>query len=142
VWDFDYADSFRAPSVPSVTAREWATAVLDGRPRLGTNVFREIVWHRLLGFALTDGPGTFAGWTVERDDREMFVLVCGGKRMQGRMVFAADGAATSWTTVLRHHDSTGRLIWGAAQHLHRAIAGRLLTRASASLRSRASGGRA
>jgi hypothetical protein len=136
VWDFDYADSFRAPSVPGVAPRDWATAVLDSGSRLGTNAFRELVWRRLLGFALTDGPGTSAGWTVERDDPEMFVLVCGGKRMQGRMVFAVYGAATSWTTVLRHRDHAGHLIWEAAQHLHRPVAGHLLRKASTALLSR------
>jgi hypothetical protein len=131
--DFDYADSFRIASVPDVSARTWAQLSLDSGPSAGRRLFGQLVWHGLLGFELSDAPGTLAGWSVLRDDRDVFVLGCDGRRMRGRMEFAVDGPTMTWTTTLRYHDRCGRVVWGAAQHVHRALTPRILARVSASL---------
>jgi hypothetical protein len=137
--DFDYSDSFRVTSVPDVTARTWARLSLDSGPGAGRRLFGQLVWHGLLGFELSDAPGTLAGWTVVRDDDDALVLACDGRRMRGRMEFAVEGPTTIWTTTLHHHDRCGRIVWGAAQHVHRALVPRILARVSASLCARGEG---
>lgn len=127
----DYWDSFAIPAVPGVPAREWARLSLRG----AGGPFGSIVWHRLLGFALTDRqtPGTLVGWRVSRDTEDEFVMDTDGTRMNGRMVFAIADGQLVWTTMLRFHGVAGERIWSAAGHAHRAIAPRALDRARRSL---------
>ena len=121
--EYDYSDCFRVAAVPGVSAGEWARATLRG----ADGTFSRVVWQGILGFDLTSGaPGTWVGWPVTEDSPERFVMETGGRLMAGRMVFDVDATEVRWTTSLRYHGATGRLVWATVGAAHRWIAPRTL----------------
>jgi hypothetical protein len=136
--DCDYADAFALVGAPDAPARGWAAAALGSGGELGQRVFGSLVWHGLLGFDLAapGTDGTMVGWTVAVDEPDLFVLKTDGRLMTGCMVFAIDGSTVTWTTALHYLSPRAEPIWALAQRVHRALAGRLLTRAAATIRSR------
>ncbi|HJQ43132.1 MAG TPA: hypothetical protein VJ831_08610 [Jatrophihabitantaceae bacterium] len=136
--DVDYADAFAIASAPPTPARTWAKLCLTGGPSLPRRAFSTLVWHGVLGFdlAASQAPDTFAGWSIVVDEPELFVLTCEGRLMSGLMVFAAPEAgvpAVTWTTALHYLSPRAKTIWSAAQHVHHALAPRLLTGAASRL---------
>jgi len=123
----DYADCFQVAAIPGQTAADWAGAALGG----ADGPFSRVVWQGLLGFDLSSSgtPGTLVGWPIREDSPERFVLESGGRLMAGRMVFELVGDVVRWTTSLRYHGSTGRLVWAGAGPAHRRIAPRCLHQA-------------
>ena len=123
----DYADCFQVAAIAGPTAADWAGAALGG----ADGPFSRVVWQGLLGFDLSPSgtPGTLVGWPIRQDSPERFVLETGGRLMTGRMVFELVDGTIRWTTSLRYHGSTGRLVWAGAGPAHRRIAPRCLNQA-------------
>ena len=126
----DYADAFTVAAAGAAPARRWAVACLAGGAELPRRVFGTVVWHGVLGFDLAapGTPDTLVGWRVVEDTPNLFVLRCDGRLMDGAMVFARSGDAVTWTTALRYRSALAPRIWALAQHAHRALAPRLLSR--------------
>ena len=135
--DADYADAFALRGAPSAPAQVWAELALASRLGLGQRLFGTLVWHGVLGFDLAPPgtDGTLVGWRVEVDEPQLFVLTTDGSLMSGAMVFATGDATVTWTTALRYRKPRGRAIWGQAQRVHRALAGRLLARAASAIQN-------
>lgn len=127
----DYADAFTVETGPRMSASEWATACLSGAGA-GRGAFATLVWHGLLGFDLAPmgEPGTLVGWRIRSDGEDLFELETDGRLMAGRMRFEVTSTEVTWTTMLRFHRAAAGRIWAAAGPVHRALAPRLLSRAS------------
>jgi hypothetical protein len=122
----DYSDCFEIASLPGTTAADWARASLRG----ADGPFSRVVWQGLLGFRLASGaPGTLVGWPIRHDSPGRFVLESDGRLMAGRMVFELVDGSVRWTTTLRFHGTSGRVVWAAAGPAHRRIAPRCLDQA-------------
>lgn len=135
--DADYADAFQASAIRRWPAHDWAERSLGTGAAPLDRMFGTAVWHGILGFDLAqaDEPGTLAGWTISVDEPDLFVLAVDGRLMAGRIVFEVSDNAAIWTTLLRLHRPTAKPVWSVAQHVHRALAGRLLARAARLLAS-------
>lgn len=131
--DHDYADAFRLTDAPSAPARTWAKLSIGSTPGIVQRTFGTVVWHGVLGFDLApiDTDGTMVGWQIAVDQPDLFVLTVDGRLMTGCMVFRVEDEIVTWTTALHYIEPRAERIWGAAQHVHRALAGRLLARAAA-----------
>jgi hypothetical protein len=133
--DADYADAFQASATGDRPARDWAKRTLGSGTSALDRTFGTLVWHGILGFDLApaDTPETLVGWAVPVDSPELFVLAADGRLMAGCMVFEVSAQNVLWTTLLRFHRPPAERIWSVAQHVHRALAGRVLARAAGSL---------
>lgn len=130
--DWDYADAFSLVGAPQASARVWAKLCLAGGPEFQQRVFGTLVWHGVLGFDLAKPgtEGTMVGWKIEVDEPDLFALKTGGRLMTGAMVFTIADDTVTWTTALHYLKPGAKPIWAGAQHVHRALAGRLLTNAA------------
>lgn len=131
----DYVDSFAIDGLPGSRARAWADSSLHGSDAAG-GLFRSVVWHGLLRFDLAGGAeaGTAFGWRVSAEQDDIVVMEVDGPLAAGRMIFAVTSEATTWTTMLRFHRRTGRVLWAILGHGHRALAPSCLERARTYLR--------
>lgn len=127
----DYVDSFAIETSPAEEARTWADASLHG----SRGVFGSVVWHGLLRFDLAreDEARTAFGWQLTTEQERLMVMDIDGPLAAGRMVFAVTDDMATWSTMLRFHGRTGRVLWATLGHGHRALAPVCLDRASAHL---------
>ena len=108
-----------------------ATTLLAGSEACG-GVFARLVWKRTMGLDIRLGaPHTVAGWVVDADRYDQFVLACAGRRTSGLMVFDPTSSTISWTTALVFHTPMGALLWRGLGPAHRALVPRQLKRLAA-----------
>ncbi len=131
----DYVDAFAIEGPPRITARSWADSSLHGSGAAG-GLFRTVVWHGLLRFDLADADeaGTAFGWRVSTEQDCVVVMDVDGPLAAGRMIFVVRGDTTTWTTMLRFHRRTGRVLWAILGPGHRALAPSCLDQAATYLR--------
>jgi hypothetical protein len=128
----DYSDRFRVETtIFPPSARVVATTLLAGSEAYG-GAFARLVWKRTMGLDIRLGdPHTVAGWAVDTDRYDQFVLACGGRRTSGLMVFDTTSTTISWTTALVFHTPVAALLWRGLGPVHRALVPRQLTRLAA-----------
>ena len=131
----DYVDAFAIDGPTRIAARAWADSSLHGSDAAG-GLFRTVVWHGLLRFDLADADeaGTAFGWRVSTEQDCLVVMDVDGPLAAGRMIFAVSDDTTTWTTMLRFHRRTGRVLWAILGHGHRALAPSCLDHATTYLR--------
>lgn len=124
VTDFpaDYWDCFQIDALPGCPPREWARRSLRGA-ETANRLFSRIVWQGLLGLDLEppSAAGTFMGWQIRSDTASEFIVEADGSLMSGRMAFEVSDTDVVWTTMLHYHRPAGRVVWGVAGHVHRAL---------------------
>ena len=131
----DYVDAFAIEGPTRIAARAWADSSLHGSDAAG-GLFRTVVWHGLLRFDLADADeaGTAFGWRVSTEQDCLVVMDVDGPLAAGRMIFTISHDTTTWTTMLRFHRRTGRVLWAILGHGHRALAPSCLDQAATYLR--------
>ena len=131
----DYVDAYAIEGPTRITARAWSDSSLHGSDAAG-GLFRTVVWHGLLRFDLADADeaGTAFGWRVSTEQDCLVVMDVDGPLAAGRMIFVVSDDTTTWTTMLRFHRRTGRVLWAILGHGHRALAPSCLDHAATYLR--------
>jgi hypothetical protein len=126
----DYHSAFARVSDSGITAREWATAILEDAPAW---VRRLLVLGWRFGLGLDVGrvgvPDTVLGMHVTIADDTCVVCEMRSRLLITRNVFVLDDGRIIWVAMVRFRSRLGRVLWTAATPLHHLMVPWLLGRA-------------
>lgn len=128
----DYADAWRVPDAGAEarTAEAWARTVLEEAPASMRASLRR-GWCALgLRLGATDDPSRVLGWAVRRTTPDHAVLTGrSAMGMNAELVFARDGDALLFATLIRLRNPLARRVWAMTAAQHRRVVRHLLTQA-------------
>lgn len=125
----DYADAFEIQAPDTRLPGEWARFLLDTAPPALLTFARAV--QQLLGFRLLGVDSQHPlGWTILREDRQVFVLAAEGPAGYARLVGSARDNKLCLTTMLRLDSRRSRTAWPVIAPIHREVARYLLDRSA------------
>jgi hypothetical protein len=125
----DYADAFEIRAPDTRSPGEWTRFLLDTAPPTLLAFARAV--QKLLGFRLTGVDSQHPlGWTILREDRQVFVLAAEGPAGSARLVGSTRNDQLCVTTMLRIDSKRSRAAWSIVAPIHRAVARYLLDRSA------------
>jgi hypothetical protein len=130
----DYLDAYRVTAPIHVRAEEWTRRALEGGPEITRRLFALLAWRGVLGMRLAPaGTPNINGARIVANEPGVMVLAVEGRLLEARLVFEADDAQASFSTLVRYRNPTGRRVWAVARHAHRVIARGCIEQAARSL---------
>ncbi len=125
----DYADAFEIRAPDTRLPGEWTRFLLDTAPPALLTFARAV--QKLLGFRLAGVDSQHPlGWTILREDRQVFVLAAEGPAGSARLVGSTRDDKLCVTTMLRFDSRRSRAAWSIVAPIHRTVARYLLNRSS------------
>lgn len=125
----DYADAFEIRAPDTRLPGEWTRFLLDTAPPALLTFARGA--QKLLGFRLARVDSQHPlGWTIVREDPQVFVLAAEGPAGSARLVGSTRDDKLCVTTMLRIERRRSRAAWSMVAPIHRAVTRYLLDRSA------------